>query len=428
MVAPRTALVFWSVFFPRNAAALSIHRHRIKAATGARESRNDLSFFGSSSFVGVVRRANKDGGVRGIVSALEGGQLGNGNNNNNNNAGRSCKAGMVADTTHHETSSRDHRSEVEVEVEVDTNGGEDSNGSNPVQNDKHSYQDDSRTLYHVPPLRACRDYNTDFRDYDLEALADALHTDGVVVLPNVYSEDQIEVFREAHEENLRTIQNLISETEAVQKPYRHDFDRKRYYVMPHYEIRDEKTGQWHEIIEISPGRLDYTFGMNGDDDDDDDEEKSSGGEIANVFGSVEFQRPKILADLMDKMLRADYRSYAGALPSAGKSREGPWHRDILLLFDDETVDINLPHPYYFTVLIPLVTVGEENGATEFLLGSHRTTCAEALEKTTPSFKACAEPGSIVVFDGRICHRGGRNRTDGDRAVLYMVWTKMWYDD
>mmetsp|Transcript_9321 Transcript_9321/g.21312 ORF Transcript_9321/g.21312 Transcript_9321/m.21312 type:complete len:127 (+) Transcript_9321:84-464(+) len=85
MVAPRTALVFWSVFFPRNAAALSIHRHRIKAATGARESRNDLSFFGSSSFVGVVRRANKDGGVRGIVSALEGGQLGNGNNNNNNN-------------------------------------------------------------------------------------------------------------------------------------------------------------------------------------------------------------------------------------------------------------------------------------------------------------------------------------------------------
>lgn len=297
------------------------------------------------------------------------------------------------------------------------------NGSHK-KTDKNSYQNDDRTLYHLPPLPCCKTYHTDTEDYDLDALVERLETDGVVVLPNVYSPDQIEAFRKAHEQNFSIVRDLVSEEAAIDKPYRHDFDTKRYYLMPHYEIEHEETGESDDVIEISPGRLDYTFGMNGDSDDDSDGENES---ERTPFASMEFQRPKILAELMHRMLRADYKSYAGALPSAGKSRDGPWHRDVYLLFDDETVDIQLPLPYYFTVLIPLVAVGAENGATEFLLGSHKQTCGDALERNQ-SFLAHAEPGSMIVFDGRMCHRGRRNLTEESRTVLYMVWTKRWYND
>eukprot|EP00536_Pseudo-nitzschia_multiseries_P005854 jgi/Psemu1/191670/e_gw1.118.20.1 len=329
--------------------------------------------------------------------------------------------------------------ENENEDEDDESPGSTQNHQNvhnqkKLKTDPNSYQDDDRTLYQLPPRQSCQTYNTDTVDFDIDSLVKTLETDGVVVLPNVYSQSQISAFRKAHKQNLATVRDLMSEEVPMYKPYRHDFDKKRYYLMPHYEIENEETGESHEVIEISPGRLDYTYGMNSDWDEDDveedeDEDDEDGFEKTNgnVFASMEFQRPKVLADLMERMLKADYTSYAGALPSAGKSGDGPWHRDVYLLFDDETVDIGLPHGYYFTVLVPLVAVDADNGATEFLKGSHKQTCEEALEQNR-SFQACVEPGSVVVFDGRICHRGRRNLTDDNRTVLYMVWTKRWYND
>ena len=318
--------------------------------------------------------------------------------------------------------------ERHLEKETKRSPSEPTGSRSMAEEDPLSYESGDRTLYHLPPRTHGEAHNSDA--YDLGGLVEALEKDGVVVLPNVFSRNQIESFRRAHEENFATVESLVSEQRRQPpplKPYRHDFDKKRYYLMPHYEIQEEKTGEWKEVIEISPGRLDYTFGMNGgrcDDgsssgrDDDDD-----------AFGSAEFQRPKILAELMQRLLRADFQSYAGTLTSAGKSSEGPWHRDTYLLFDDETIDIRLP-PYYFTVLIPLVAVDDQNGATEFLKGSHKQTCREALDllQHQPSFQPCASPGSVIVFDGRICHRGGQNQTEEHRTVLYQVWTKMWYND
>lgn len=302
----------------------------------------------------------------------------------------------------------------------------DENHAEANISDPNSYKNADRTLYHLPPLPACETYHTE-EDYDMDALAETLETDGVVVIPRVFSKVQIESFRKAHDRNFARVANLISRAEQYEKPYRHDFDTKRYYVMPHYQIYDDQGEGWEEVIEISPGRLDYTFGMNPDDSDEDSDDEESDSDATNVFASVDFQRPKILAQLMERMLKADFRSYAGALPSAGSSRDGPWHRDVYLMFDDETVDVNLPHPYYYTVLIPLVAVDAQNGATQFLLGSHKQTCEQALSENR-SYQPSAEPGDMIVFDGRICHRGRENKTDSDRTVLYMVWTKKWYND
>jgi hypothetical protein len=89
----------------------------------------------------------------------------------------------------------------------------------PTETDQNPYQDDGRTLYHLPPPPSGETFRTEKDDYDLDALIETLKTDGVVVLPSVYSNHQIEPFRKAHEENFRTVKDLMAETEAVQKPY-----------------------------------------------------------------------------------------------------------------------------------------------------------------------------------------------------------------
>lgn len=99
---------------------------------------------------------------------------------------------------------------------------------------------------------------------------------------------------------------------------------------------------------------------------------------------------------------------------------------IVTFFCHQSIDIRLP-AFYYTVLIPLVPMTMENGATEFIPGSHKMPCQEAID-SDQRFHAVAEPGSIVVFDGRICHRGLSNESPDDRTVLYMVWTKKWYND
>ena len=59
-------------------------------------------------------------------------------------------------------------------------------------------------------------------------------------------------------------------------------------------------------------------------------------------------------------------------------QDGPWHRDTYNLNGesnpDGTYDDSLVmklKPFYYTVLIPLDDITEENGRTEFITGSHR---------------------------------------------------------
>jgi ectoine hydroxylase-related dioxygenase (phytanoyl-CoA dioxygenase family) len=37
-------------------------------------------------------------------------------------------------------------------------------------------------------------------------------------------------------------------------------------------------------------------------------------------------------------------------------------------------------PFYFNVLLPLVRLTKENGSTEFILGSHKSTYNESIDK------------------------------------------------
>jgi hypothetical protein len=77
-----------------------------------------------------------------------------------------------------------------------------------------------------------------------------------------------------------------------------------------------------------------------------------------------------------------------------------------------------------TLFIPLVDTTEENGATQFVLGSqnkvgeYAAAAPDALEAEAVTL--CLPAGSAVAFDYRTLHRGLRNRTPTDRPVLYAI--------
>lgn len=141
--------------------------------------------------------------------------------------------------------------------------------------------------------------------------------------------------------------------------------------------------------------------------------------------------PKIITDLMARSLKAEYKkSSTGVLtldPNQFEFYKPKWHRDILPLFkvgnyyeNDYYTIHNIPD-FYFTVFIPLTPCTKESGATEMLIGSHKSDNGKL---------AIAEgsPGDVIVMNGKTIHRGAVNKSFDDRDVLYVIYCAKWYDE
>jgi hypothetical protein len=246
---------------------------------------------------------------------------------------------------------------------------------------------------------------------ELETLERKLREDGVVVLENVYTEDQFTAitgrYQELYQEFLSALPGAAWKTNRFVRTDTPTFklDKKLYHDVP--------MAPWGSdgiIVHMGAGRYDFSS-----------REKFEQG----ALGSVWFRYPSPVRALVERLLVGDFRDAVGALPSNAQSATGRWHRDIYA---------SLP-PFYLTMLVPLVELTAENGATEFILGSHRQTLAQAVEggersRTAPkrTFLAEARPRGVVLFDGRIIHRGGPNSTSEERPVLYQTFTKRWYYD
>jgi hypothetical protein len=141
-----------------------------------------------------------------------------------------------------------------------------------------------------------------------------------------------------------------------------------------------------------------------------------------IFRSSKLLDNAIIRSIVDKTIKSNYICYAGSLPSVPNSENGSWHRDVYSLFDDEKLELSLPI-FYITVLIPLGDINRINGATEFIVGSHRRR-----GKSGERIIAEAKVGSAIVCNGMVYHRGRANRSDTERHVLYVVYCKRWYRD
>lgn len=98
------------------------------------------------------------------------------------------------------------------------------------------------------------------------------------------------------------------------------------------------------------------------------------------------------------------------------------------------------HPCHcLTVFVPLVDLTEENGATKYLPGTqHSVLSTAALEAeaseagSSGGAGSCARlevsAGDAVLFDYRLFHAGGANRSTRRRPILYLIYARPWYED
>ena len=122
-----------------------------------------------------------------------------------------------------------------------------------------------------------------------------------------------------------------------------------------------------------------------------------------------------------------------------------WHADLddprdaaWALVGDEA--LHAPPPGLVAV-VPLVNLSRANGPTEFVLGSHvrlrlggeEDWWARMTERRHPSTRPLeaaltANVGAAILFDLRIRHRGGPNRSPEARPIMYVGYTMRWFRD
>jgi ectoine hydroxylase-related dioxygenase (phytanoyl-CoA dioxygenase family) len=227
---------------------------------------------------------------------------------------------------------------------------------------------------------------------------------GVTVIRQLYTPEQIARFKAAYVPLRDEVFSKIADMEPtrVRAPM-HDKQTSQEinaYILDGYPV-----------LVQAEGRIDFIYHMD-----------------QGVFASEEFNAPALVSDIMDDILGTKRTHTNGALPSFGGSKDGPWHRDIYPMYEHlgEAFMVSLPTAEV-NVVIPLVPTGPENGATEFIIGSHNVSHADsaALPRIQPSL----EPGDVIVFDGKILHRGRANvsHSGTDRSVIYQEHTPSWYN-
>jgi ectoine hydroxylase-related dioxygenase (phytanoyl-CoA dioxygenase family) len=77
------------------------------------------------------------------------------------------------------------------------------------------------------------------------------------------------------------------------------------------------------------------------------------------------------------------------------------------------------------VFVPLVDLHEANGPTEFHLGTHVKANLVLPQRHT---SARCGAGAVVLYDTRIMHRGGANRAEAERPIVYLTFSRVWYRD
>jgi hypothetical protein len=133
---------------------------------------------------------------------------------------------------------------------------------------------------------------------------------------------------------------------------------------------------------------------------------------------------KILGEIFGSLFLIDNVTVVTALAGADHQ---PFHRDQPDLFPlGREYDASLPC-YAVIVAIPLIDLDEQTGTTQIFPGtmgdSHED--PDALGEGVMPF---TKRGGCYLLDYRVQHRGFANRSDRDRPVLYITYSREWFTD
>ena len=124
----------------------------------------------------------------------------------------------------------------------------------------------------------------------------------------------------------------------------------------------------------------------------------------------------------------------GSVLSFPGAQHQPIHFDHPPLFESPEACGSIP-PYALTVVIPLVDINQKTGSTAIWEGSHRRATARqelgALSES-PQWSQASVPspdrGDAYLMDYRVIHGGMPNNADYARPILYLVYSRPWFQD
>ncbi|MBS0586189.1 MAG: phytanoyl-CoA dioxygenase family protein [Verrucomicrobia bacterium] len=243
---------------------------------------------------------------------------------------------------------------------------------------------------------------TQVEAFDLKPILADLEKDGVTIIPELFSPEEMDAIHDYYEPIKEKILHVLDTDKGHQRIFQTD----GVTTYSHYWKIDQDF-----ILQAGPGRFDTSYGFR-----------------EGSFASDHLLHHPILEQIMQQTLHKEYTNYAGIINAMPESGSQYWHRDTHNLADSNNDGSQLltMDDFYFTVLIPLVPLSEENGTTEFRIGTHRKTAQAFDEAENKRFNVAL--GSAIVFNGKISHRGRENFSSHDRPVIYIVYHKKWYND
>jgi hypothetical protein len=264
-----------------------------------------------------------------------------------------------------------------------------------------------------------------------------LEQNGVIHLENVFKKDQIDIMQDIYNQSWNEIK-LQCPTIWLSRKYK--LHCKKYDNFIGSDLYNNKQTAYYKntmIIDMQKNRYDFTYNLDT---------------LKDMI-----YLPKIIENIMQKLLICEYDYYYGGLPIENVINNdkdiqntnaedintgdlnGFWHRDAYSLFNKEHIDLELP-PFYYTILIPLQYTDANNGGTEFILASHKINLSNMninsnkkllywIETEKPKrYAPTLNVGDICIFNGYTIHRGLYNQLSNNRNMLYIVFKKNWYND
>jgi ectoine hydroxylase-related dioxygenase (phytanoyl-CoA dioxygenase family) len=128
----------------------------------------------------------------------------------------------------------------------------------------------------------------------------------------------------------------------------------------------------------------------------------------------------LLIEIMGALLGDDF--IMGSLHTRSTYPGTPEQR----LHRDWMLDRRIPFPTHVNSMWMLDDFTEENGATRVVPGSHLWEDAPETGKVYPGeTQATGAAGTVAVFDSRLYHAGGANRSSGPRRGLTGFFCRSW---
>lgn len=160
-----------------------------------------------------------------------------------------------------------------------------------------------------------------------------------------------------------------------------------------------------------------------------------------------FNRPEVYANQRLMALLTGLLSSNLRIASFGCVTALPGAEDQSIHIDHPPLFEATPHltddipPYAVTMVVPLVDIDEETGTTAIWEGSHKQSDDanaedrfELLERLMkqPNYTQASKPlprqGDVYLMDYRVIHGGLANRSQIDRPILYVVYSRPWFRD